>query len=213
MTELVLIRHGNAGKVQGESYVTAPLTELGRRQAELTGAFLRREKIVFDGYYSSPLKRALETATIIGAHIGQTPVVRDGIQEMEYREIPSMLTFELLARTHLLDRYFETHAGKMIRYPLMGRVSRVVVDILSAHPQGRVALVVHGGVIMSVLAWYLPRERRRWWRTSFGNCSLTRLEIFEMRVTLLGFDELAHLEELQASAHQSNYSLSAQKGL
>ena len=29
-----LIRHGNAKKLAGESYVTAPLTELGRKQAE-----------------------------------------------------------------------------------------------------------------------------------------------------------------------------------
>ena len=213
MTELVLIRHGNAGKVEGASYVTAPLTELGRKQAELTGEFLRREKIIFDGYYSSPLKRALETATIIGAHTGHTPVVRDGIQELEYREIPSMLAFELFARTRLLDRYFETHAGKVLHHPMMGRVSRVVIDILRAHPTGRVALVVHGGVIMSVLAWYFPRERRRWWRTSFGNCSLTRLEICGAQATLLACDELAHLGALQASAHQSNYSLSAQRGL
>ncbi|MBI4674452.1 MAG: histidine phosphatase family protein [Chloroflexi bacterium] len=213
MTELVLIRHGNAKKLQGETYVTAPLTELGRRQAELTGEFLKHAGARFDGFYSSPLKRAFETATIIGAHIGQTPIVRNGIQEMEYREIPLTVALELFARTRVLDRYFETHAGKVVRHPLMGRVSRVLVELVCAHPQGRVALVVHGGVILSVLAWYFPRERRHWWRAAVGNCSITRLEISAGQPTLLAFDELAHLGELQPSAHQANYSFSAQRGL
>ena len=35
-TELILIRHGHAVRVNG-NYVHAPLTELGRKQADLTG--------------------------------------------------------------------------------------------------------------------------------------------------------------------------------
>lgn len=209
MTELYLIRHGNAKKLKGESYVTAPLTELGREQANLTGAYLREHGVLFDGYYSSPLKRACETAELIGAHLGQTPQVRAGLQEMEYREFPATLTLELLARTGALNHYFQTHAGKVLRHPMLGRISRAMTAILRAHPHGRVGVVAHGGVVSGVLAWYFPQERERWWRITVGNCSITRLEINAERALVLAVDEIEHLGALRASAHVRNYSVSS----
>ncbi len=210
MTELYLIRHGNAKKLAGESYVTAPLTALGRAQATLTGAYLQAAGIGFDGYYASPLRRARETAELIGAHIAQTAQVRDGLQEMEYREIPATVAVELFARTGWLDGYYEKRAGQVLWHPLLGRVSRALVEILRAHPQNRVAVVAHGGVISGVLAWYFPQERERWWHTTVGNCSITRLEIEAERARLLAVDELAHLGALRETAHVPNYSFKSQ---
>jgi broad specificity phosphatase PhoE len=213
ITELFLIRHGNAKKLQGETYVTAPLTELGRRQAQVTGAYLKQQGIHFDGYYCSPLKRAIETATLIGERIGQMPAVREGIQEMEYREIPATVFAELLARTGMLSRYFDARIGKAIRYPMIGRVANGMINILAQHSQGRIGVVVHGGVISSVLSWYFPRERKRWWRDTVGNCSITRIEIQEGRAKLVEFDSITHLAELAATAHQRNYTFSTNEGV
>ncbi len=211
--ELYLIRHGNAKKLRGETYVTAPLTELGRRQAERTGEFFKTQQLSFDGYYCSALKRALETATLIGERIGQMPAVRAGIQEMEYREIPATVLAELIARTGMLNRYFNNRIGKAIRYPMLGRVAEGMLDIFSAHPRGRIGLVVHGGVISSILAWYFPRERHRWWRDTVGNCSITRIELHNGNAKLLEYDSTAHLAELQSTAHQRNYTLSGDEGV
>lgn len=213
MTELYLLRHGNARKTKGESYVTAPLTELGRAQAQMTGAHFQHSGISFDGYYASPLKRAVETATLIGDSIEQAPTVRAGLQEMEYRELPPTLLVELFARTGWLNDYYEKNAGQVIRHPMMGRVSRALLEILHAHPRGRVAVVAHGGVVSGVLAWYFPRERQRWWRVTVGNCSITRLEITNTHAQLLELDSVAHLGELQASAHVRNYSFSAKQSI
>ena len=213
MTELFLIRHGNAKKLKGEGYVTAPLTELGRKQADATGTYFKRADIAFDGFYASPLKRAYETASIIGAQIEQAPVARTGIQEMEYREWLPTLAVELVARTGALNRYYETRAGQVVRHPLLGRISRAMTEILRAHPQGRVAVVVHGGVVSGILAWYLPRERQRWWRVTVGNCSITRLQIQDQNARVMALDEISHLGELQASAHVRNYTFSAQQRL
>ncbi|RIK32860.1 MAG: hypothetical protein DCC52_04610 [Chloroflexi bacterium] len=196
MVELYLVRHGNAKKLEGESYVTAPLTALGRQQADLTGAYLRAAGIGFDGYYASPLRRA-------------TAQARDGLQEMEYREIPATVAVELFARTGWLDGYYEKRAGQALWHPLLGRVSRALVEILRVHSQGRVAVVAHGGVISGVLAWYFPHERERWWHTTVGNCSITRLEIEATRARLGAVDELDHLGALREMAHARNYSFSS----
>lgn len=211
--ELYLIRHGNAKKLRGETYVTAPLTDLGREQAKRTGEFLREHAVRFDGYYSSGLRRAAETAKIIGEGTGQTATVRAGLEEMEYREMPKMIAVELVARTGLLNRYFESHSGKAMGYPMMGRVANAMLGILAEHGAGRLGIVAHGGVISSILAWYLPRERGRWWRETVGNCSITRLALADGRATLLEFDAVAHLGELEETAHLPNYSFSADEGV
>lgn len=213
ITELFLIRHGNAKRLNGETYVTAPLTELGRKQAELTGEYLQAQAIQFDGFYCSPLKRAVQTATIIGEQIGQTPGIREGIHEMEYREFPTTIAAELLARTGMLNRYFEGRIGRKIRYPMVGRVANGLLRIFEQHGRGRLCMVVHGGVVSSVLSWYFPRERQRWWRETVGNCSITRLEIAQGRAALLEYDSVAHLGKLADSAHLRNYTLSGQNGV
>ena len=69
-TELLLIRHGNAVRVNGD-YFHAPQTQLGREQAAQTGEFLNSPQNHIDCFYSSPLRRAVETARIIGEKIGK----------------------------------------------------------------------------------------------------------------------------------------------
>lgn len=66
-TRVILVRHGQStynalGLYQGSSDESV-LTELGRSDARKTGHLLKR--IAFDAIYSSPLKRARETATEI----------------------------------------------------------------------------------------------------------------------------------------------------
>lgn len=190
-TELLLIRHGKALRAPGQNYLYAPLTELGRKQAEMTGEYLVSEKLQPDGFYSSPLRRAVETATIIGDRIGKAPIVRAGLQEMEYRELPPTLLFELLARSGVLDRYLEERIGKPFRWPLIGRVVHVLADLLALHSDGRIGLVVHGGVISGILIWYFPRLRHQWW-SEVQNCSITRLKIEGSRAELVEFNRVAY---------------------
>ena len=68
MTQLILIRHGetewNVAEIfRGRSEIG--LNENGIKQAELLTKYLNEFKL--DAIYSSPLKRALKTAEIIGS--------------------------------------------------------------------------------------------------------------------------------------------------
>jgi len=74
-TELILIRHGNAVRVNGD-YFHAPLTSLGQEQAAQTGQYFSAPETHLDGIYSSPLRRTQETAKIIGEKIGQSAEMR-----------------------------------------------------------------------------------------------------------------------------------------
>lgn len=104
--ELYLIRHGQSSNNAGARHVAdPPLTELGRQQAQCTAEWLKDEDIT--ALYSSPFRRALETATIIGDALGLAPHVwvdlrewggvaeeRDGVG---WVELPGMTRDEMRA--------------------------------------------------------------------------------------------------------------------
>lgn len=191
-TELILIRHGYTVRVKGD-YVHAPLTPLGREQASQTGRYLNSRQEPLDGFYTSPLRRARETATIIGAKISATPTVENGIRELEGLEVPALALYEFASIVDPVEDYLDARAGKTIRWPIQGRVGKSLMEIIAAHPNQCAAVVAHSGVISSILAWYFPEERGEWWLTTVSNCSLTRLSVDKTQVQILGVDETQHL--------------------
>ena len=191
-TELILIRHGNAVRVNG-NYYHAPLTSLGREQAAQTGQYFSAPENHLDGFYSSPLRRTQETAKIIGAKIGLDPELLLGVQEVMFFETPALVLLEILSIFDPVEVYLSARVGSPIRWPIVGRVSAVLLDILAKHPNQRVAVVAHAGVISAALSWYLPEKRWRWWRTTVSNCSLTRFKVEGNRANLLTVNDVKHL--------------------
>ncbi len=191
-TELILLRHGYAVRVNGD-YFHAPLTPLGQEQAAQTGQYFSVPENHLDGFYSSPLRRTQETANIIGAKIGQNAELQTGVQEVRLRELPALVILELLSITDLVEDYLDARAGGPIRWPVEGRVSTVLLDIVSRHPNQRVAVIAHSGVISAALSWYLPEKRWRWWRTTVSNCSITRFKVEGKRAELLAVNDIKHL--------------------
>ncbi|MBK9766664.1 MAG: histidine phosphatase family protein [Chloracidobacterium sp.] len=81
-TRLYLIRHGqSAGNAEGRfgGHGPTPLSDLGRRQAEMTANILAKEGIA--AIYSSDLQRAVETAEplakLLDLPIHQSPAFRE----------------------------------------------------------------------------------------------------------------------------------------
>jgi broad specificity phosphatase PhoE len=69
----------------------------------------------------------------------------------------------------------------------------VLLEIVAKHPNQRVAVIAHAGVISAALSWYLPEKRWRWWRTTVGNRSLTRFKVEGNRAELLAVNDIRHL--------------------
>ena len=90
MKKLYLLRHGqtefNVKKlVQGRC--DSPLTDLGRQQAETAAAWLKAHNVVPDKVVSSPLGRAMDTASLVATELlGQNAAVEpcEGIIERCY---------------------------------------------------------------------------------------------------------------------------------
>jgi probable phosphoglycerate mutase len=123
-TEVMLIRHGDVYD-EAEDDVDPPLSPRGREQAKRLAARLQRLQV--DALYSSPLRRAMETAEALG---------RDVIVEPRLVEVDTSLSDNShIEVTEPPDQVVE-------------RMSALVDDAVAAHPGGRVVMIGHGVAIL-----------------------------------------------------------------
>ena len=161
--ELLLIRHGQStanatGVWQGQ--MEFPLSETGRWQARCVGRTLAGER--FDGLYSSPLSRALETAEIIAreAAFPGAVVPVEGLMERHGgllegtshadREAPNPGIAKQLLGLPEEERW--KVVGAETDEEVLRRFELAISDICARHPVGaRIVLVSHGGAMRAFL--------------------------------------------------------------
>lgn len=96
---VVLARHGQtewnaAGRRQGQ--LDSPLTALGRTQAEATADAV--VVLPIDAVFSSPLGRALDTATVAGRRLGLPVTVLPELAEVHHGEVAGLTREQIDAR-------------------------------------------------------------------------------------------------------------------
>ena len=157
-TEFLLIRHGQsewnaASRWQG--HADPPLSDLGREQAREMAQGLEGERV--DALYVSDLRRAAETAAILGGVLGREPTLDARLRELDLGEWEGLVRAEIKDRWPDLLRQFDTEdpdirpTGGETRRELAARVRSGVAEIAARHPTGRVAIVSHLGVIEALL--------------------------------------------------------------
>ena len=138
MTTILLARHGETewnrdGRYQG--HADPPLNDLGRTQAGALAESLGDEAL--DALYSSDLRRAHETAEIVGSRLG-LPVERDaGLREI------AVGSWQGLTRAEIDGREWDGESYERHRR----RVLEALRQIAGRHPEGRVLVVAHGGTV------------------------------------------------------------------
>lgn len=154
--QLWLIRHALPVRVDGVVGAADPgLAPEGHDQAERLAGWLRGQP--FDAVWSSPMRRARETAAPLAAALGLEVVVDDDLAEWD-RDADSYVPLEEL-KAEGDPRYQElidgTWAGEDDGAAFARRLIAAMDRIVAAHPGGDVAVVCHGGVINVYLAHVL----------------------------------------------------------
>lgn len=158
MTHLYLVRHGEtdwnaAQRIQGSTDI--PLNQTGRAQAARTGRLLATRS--WDGIVSSPLSRALETASIIAREIGlATPTAVAEIIERHYGEAEG-LTYLTLDRRYPKGT---TIPGRESREDVAARVLPALGELARTRAGQSIVVVTHGGVIRTLLGHVAPDDAR-----------------------------------------------------
>jgi broad specificity phosphatase PhoE len=158
VTTILLARHGETDwnrddRFQG--HADPPLNAAGRKQARVLADALAGEPLA--AVYTSPLRRAAETAEIVAAPHGLRAEPVEGLREVDVG------FWEGLTRADLEQRYPERFRRWLVEheqgwedgetYAEMGR--RVVPALLALaerHDGGRILAVTHGGPIRAAIA-------------------------------------------------------------
>jgi 2,3-bisphosphoglycerate-dependent phosphoglycerate mutase len=195
--DLLLIRHAEPERVapgSGSNPADPRLTERGREQAQRLARWLEHEPV--DAILTSPLRRAHETAAVVGDTVGIDVEVVEGLKEYD-ANADHYIPVEELRETR------DHHWRAMVegRWKELGgedpdvfqhRVVPCVDDIVRRFPGGRVAAVCHGGVINVYLAALLGLERHLWFEPAYTSISrVAAARTGERSVVTL--NETAHL--------------------
>lgn len=183
-TTIVLVRHGETdwnrdNRFQG--HADPPLNDAGREQARVLAEELRGEP--FAALYTSPLRRARETAAILGPQLALEPRADESLMEVDLGSWSGLTRSEVEARFPVgFARWLEYGHGwddGETYEALGGRVVAGLSNIGARHPDMAVLAVTHGGPIRSALAAAdgVPFGDVRRSIHVLGNCAVVRLVV------------------------------------
>jgi 2,3-bisphosphoglycerate-dependent phosphoglycerate mutase len=169
--ELILIRHGLPEAVSRSNGRADPgLSSEGRGQARELARSLESTDI--DAVYSSPMRRARETATPLGAQRGLEVRVEPGLAEFD-RDAPFYIPFEELLRNGderlgalLRGEYSGLESDGTLR-PFQRRVVTTIEGLIDEHRGSRIAVVCHAGVLLAYLSHILGVEEMLFFRPAY----------------------------------------------
>ena len=200
--DIMLIRHG-----QSQAYTSGvpfplvaghgdpPLSADGQEQAKRLAARLATTRI--DAIYVTSLCRTAQTAAPLAERLGLAPVVEADLREVhlgdweggEYRQRVAEGD-PLVAEVFGQERW-DVIPGAEPAAGFAARVGGAIERIAAAHPDQRVAVFTHGGVIGQVLAQ--ASGSRPFAFLSADNASISRLIVTAERWFIRGFNDTAHL--------------------
>lgn len=194
MTILILARHGETdwnreNRFQG--HADPPLNATGRAQSIELAKALAGEPIA--RVYTSPLRRARETAELVAERLGVEIEPLEALREIDVG------SWTGLTRDEVAERYPEGYSRWLERAPhgfeggetyeaLAERVLPAVRSLAEAQPSATLLVVTHGGPSRVVQAHaagidYAEARRRE---TVLANCAVCRFAVEDGDVRRLG---------------------------
>ncbi len=179
------------------------LSETGRAQAQKLGEALKNERV--DAIYSSPLKRALDTARAIASHHRIPVQTEPDFREIEAGELEGLSLADFTTSfAQFILRWQESNGQEKLPggesvADLAERVWRGIERIKAKHDNGTVIVVTHFFCVVvavcKALGWPLTTLERI--RVQTGSISIVDLDERQPRLLLLG--DVCHLKEIPSN--------------
>ncbi len=197
-TRLYLVRHAQSEGNRGDYGPgrDPPLSDVGREQARrLAGRFARQR---VDAVYSSPLRRAQETARGIADAANLEVRTLEELREVDlgeaqhnfdtYAEDEALALRERVARKPTWDSFPGSEGSAAARRRIVGAMDSIVEECSGL----RVAVVAHGAVIQTYVSHVLGLQR------DFAfypfNAGITSIRAQGERRVLWRLNDIAHLD-------------------
>lgn len=154
---LFLLRHGRSradDEQRHEGRYDSPLTPVGKRQVHERAEKWRTQGLSFDRIITSPLKRALETANIMGGTLNsEVEVIEDWIEfdngalaGLDYEEAQKKFPRPVFRNPY---QRIANGTGES-NFQLHSRAMRALENVMQ-YQRGRYLIVAHGGILNAAI--------------------------------------------------------------
>jgi len=213
-TRVIFVRHGESSynverRVQG-FLDESTLTEKGREMARQVGVALK--DLAFDAAYTSPLRRAKDTAEIILSELRQPPTLQidPSLKEINLALWEGLLFTEVEEKYP--DQYQQWHtAPHELRMPIVGedgkltdyypvptlyeRAKQFWQTVLPQHANQTILIVGHSGINRALISTAIGLEADTYQVVNQANCAISVLNFAG------GFGSPVQIESLNQTAH------------
>jgi broad specificity phosphatase PhoE len=178
--ELIFVRHGETEfnkhhQLMGQR-IDAPLDEAGLEQAK---EVLEKLPSDFTLVYSSPLKRAVQTAKIIADHFHKNLEVRDELMERDFgtlsgktwKDIDDSEGIHLSEADVNLSYDYSPYGGETAAH-VKARLNKFLDEVKAKHQNEKIVVVTHFGIIGMMNSLYSHKEHQK-----LSNTSIHKFEI------------------------------------
>ncbi|RMD52557.1 MAG: alpha-ribazole phosphatase [Nitrospirae bacterium] len=184
---LYLIRHGEITGAHTRRYNghrDVELSENGRIQIERLAEYLR-ERVEIDAFYSSDLKRSIDSARIIADRYQSRPIAIPDIRERNFGEWEGM-TFDEICEKY--PNAFYSWAKDPLNYSPIGgestievrdRIMPVIEELSKKHRSDTIAIVGHGGINRIIICELLGIPLKNIFRIEQDFGALNIIDFFE----------------------------------
>jgi probable phosphoglycerate mutase len=190
-TEVFLVRHG-----ESEPAVAGEVFPAGREQAERVADRLESQGV--DAIYVTTLRRTAETAAPLAARLDLEPRVEPDLREVFLGDWEGGEFRHRVAEGHpaavrmALEERWDAIPGAEPSEDFRARVRAGLERVVSAHPDQRVVVVSHGGVI-GELVRQAVEGNRPFAFVGADNGSISHLVVSHDRWVVRRFNDTAHL--------------------
>ena len=208
MPTIYLVRHGenpaNLTRQFSCRLVDYSLTPRGVQQAEQTALYF--QSLPIGAVFASPLKRAVETATLIAQPLGLEVQVLEQFREVNVGPLEEQPPTAENWAFH--DRIFaDWLSGKHeVMFPggenyltLLARMQAGLKEVIHRNPDKPSVVVGHGGIFMATITNLCRNVDMQLIRKGSRNCSVTEIEVKlqanELQARLQRWADYGHLEE------------------
>ena len=208
MTKIIFVRHGETEWSRNREFrfrgrLDIPLTDHGKHQAQLTGQRLKNEEIT--QVYSSPLKRAKDTATEI-AVMHNLPVISHlgfidlnfGTWQGELHEKIRTEHPELYNQWLTAPHTMEFPVGETLE-SVRERIEKALEELVTKHGGETVVVVTHGAVLRVIYCFLKNVGNEHYWDLKMDNCGLLIVEYENGEFKILAENDNEHLQNIMPS--------------
>ncbi|MGH4125415.1 MAG: histidine phosphatase family protein [Clostridium sp.] len=200
-TILTLVRHGETewnalGKFQGCKDIN--LSKEGILQANY---LKKRFKNKFGYIYTSPLKRAMQTAAIISESSKIKPITQLELREINFGDWEGLTIKEI--ETNFPEKFIEWRNDEL-NAPMCGgdlslklasiRAKEAILEIVKKHQGEDIVIVAHGGIIKAGLIGIFDWKMTMYHKMILGNTAISKIAFnHSFNPTLLTLNDTSHL--------------------